>query len=151
MDVLSGNVVVPLDICDWISPATLTLWIREEVSKLNGVVANGEIPKVLRTVLAFAYARGIFDSEEILRLSQSDPAFLELCGGVVFTPEQLLSVRHKERGVLVTLTVRLLTRAVAEKFKVATAELPPELKRRLHENAVDRLDNARHINRGDAL
>jgi hypothetical protein len=146
MESLSGKLDLPADICEWVSPATLGSWVQEEVGKLTG-----DAPRTLLSVLSFAYARGIFDTDEILSRCESDIEFQKVSERAALTPEQLLGVRHKDRGLLVTLTVRLLSRAVVERCAVPASSFPPELKRRLHENAVDRLDNARHMDRGEAI
>ncbi|HEY5909406.1 MAG TPA: hypothetical protein VJA21_02250 [Verrucomicrobiae bacterium] len=149
MDELNARIAFPLDMGDWVEPATLCLWVEEEVKKLNGAAPAVDVRKKMLAVLSFAYARGVFDSEEILDLCRSDALYRSLCEGVDFSWDDLQSVRHKDRGLLVTLTVRLLTRAVVEKFSVAAASLDPAVKRRLHESAVDRLDNARNMDRGE--
>jgi len=148
MDPLNGNINLPLDICDWVSPTTLRSWVQEEAQALHETSAGTDIPKSLLAILAFAYARGIFDTEEILRLCESDPMLRSLGEGISCSLEQALNARRRDRGLLVTLTVRLLTRAVVQKFNLSAQSLPPILKRRLHESAVDRLDNARHMDRG---
>jgi hypothetical protein len=142
MENLSGNLDLPTDICEWVSPATLSSWVQEETARLNGGATHTEVQEALLKVLAFAYCREIFDSEEILRLCDSESELRELSKGTVFTLEHLRSVRHNNRGLLISLTVRLLTRTVAQKCDLAVSDFPPELKRRLHENAVQRLDNA---------
>jgi len=147
MENVNGKLDLPTDICEWVSPLSLLSWVREESGKLNGATPGPANASALREVLAFAYCRGIFDSEEILRACQSSAELKELSHGSISNSEELRVTRHRGRGLLVTAIVRLLTRAVCEKCDVAPAELEPELKRRLHENAVQRLDNAILIDR----
>jgi hypothetical protein len=148
MDPVTSDFNLPLDICDWVPPATLKSWVQEETHALNETGVGTDIPRSLLAILAFAYARGIFDTEEILSLCESDAVLRSLCEGLSCSLEQVLNARRKDRGLLVTITVRLLTRAVVQKFNLSPQSLPPILKRRLHESAVDRLDNARHMDRG---
>jgi len=146
MENLSGKLQLPEDICEWVSPETLLSWVREEIDKPNGTPGNG-FPKPVLAVLAFAYCRGIYDSEEILRVCDSVPEFQTLSSGSVSNVEQLRTARHKKLVLLINVTVRLLTRAVCEHCKLAPEELSPELKRRVHENSVQRIDNAILIDR----
>ena len=149
MEDQNTNINFPLDLCDWASPETLRFWVQEELKHVTGSEAPAEKQNALIGILAFAYARGIFDSEEIINLCRTDKLYSSLQGGSDFSWEDLLATRHQHRGVLVTLMVRLLTRALVEKGVVSQAALDPALKRRLHESAVDRLDNARNMDRGE--
>jgi len=139
----------PLDICEWVAPDRLRSWVEEELGNLNGLAEVPDRQRALLAVLAFAYARGTFDSEEILDLCRTDTLYRALCGRTDFSGEDVRDARHKARGLLVTLVVRLLSRGVAQKLATPVASLSPALKRRLHESAVDRLDNARNMDRGE--
>ncbi len=142
MQGLDETVKFPLDICEWVAPETLRSWLEEDLPHLSGAGGLTSLHKRLLAILAFAYARGIFASAEILALCESDPFFSSLQQGVDFSLGDMLDVRHADRGSLVSLTVRLLARAVGERFGVAAAALEPGLKKRLQENAVERVDNA---------
>ena len=148
MNDLNATTGFPLDFCEWVAPASLQRWVQEELKNVTDPAAQGG-RKTLLGVLAFAYARGIFDSEEILGLCRSDPLFKALHGTGEFSWEDMLDARHKDRTPLINFMMRVLTRAVAEKHGVPAASLDPALKRRLHENVVDRLDNARNMDRGE--
>lgn len=149
MDDLNTAANFPLDLCDWVAPETLRSWVAEEVKNVTGSAEPAPGQKSLTGVLAFAYARGIFDSEEIVSLCRAGKLYDCIQGQIDFSWEDLLEARHKHRGVLVTIMVKLLTRALMEKRGPSAAALDPALKRRLHESAVDRLDNARNMDRGE--
>ncbi len=148
MDDLNNPINFPLDLCDWVAPETLRSWVEEELKNATGTTGPAEGQNALVALLAFAYARGVFDSEEIIDLCRSDKLYSSFQGQSDFSWDGMLESRHKHRGLLVTLMVRLLTRALVEKQGLQPAALDPPLKRRLHESAVDRLDNARNIDQG---
>ena len=149
MDDLSAGKGLPLDACEWVPPATLRSWVEQELNNLSGSIVGTGAHRGMLGVLGFAYARGIFDTAEILGLCRSDALFRSLCGAEDFSWDDMLVARHRDRGLLVTLTVRLLTRLVVERLGTSAASLDPALKRRLHESAVDRLDSARNMDRGE--
>ncbi len=149
MDDLNTTTNFPLDLCDWVAPETLRSWVIEELKNVTGPGGQAERQNALIAILAFAYARGVFDSEEIVGLCRADKLYGSLRGQIDLSWEDLLEARHNHRGLLVTLMVRLITRALVEKRGIPSSSLDPALKRRLHESAVDRLDNARNMDRGE--
>ncbi len=140
MNDLKAKINFPSDICEWVTPPKLQSWAQEELGNMNGPVQAGRKPAL--AVLAFAYTRGIYESEEILGLCRSDALVRALAGGAVFSREDLVDVRHQDRGHLITLTARLLTRALCEKSGDSPATLDPMLRRQVHQCAVDRIDTA---------
>ena len=141
-----------MDICEWAAPALMISWVEEELKKLPRAAETSPGPgpqqdsvTMCLGVLAFAYARNVFDSEEIAQLCHSDPLFRALSKGLPLSSEALNAVRKKDRGLLVKLVTQLLLRATLQKLGRTPDELSPALKRRLHENASDRLDTARNI------
>jgi len=149
MDDAKSTVNVPQDICDWVAPETLHSWVEEELQHLRGPVAAGGKQITLAAVAAFAYARWVFPSKDIHGLCRTDALYSSLCGRGDFSWEDIMAARHKERGLLISLLVRLLARAVAEKYRLAASSMDPALKRRLHESAVERLDIAITMDRAE--
>ncbi len=135
------TVNVPLNVCEWVPPEALCGWVEEELAKLSGSGGLSPVHKRLLAILAFAYARGIVSSAEILSVCGTEPLFSSLQQDVDFSLGDMLDVRHEHRAMLVNLVLRLLARAVSQKFGAAPAALEPELKRRLQENAVERIDD----------
>ncbi len=81
---------VPLDLTEWIDAQTIRAWVKEEIDTLDW--SNPELAKVLAlhsnlrprellTILGYAYAVGIYESEEISRLCTTDRIFRELANG----------------------------------------------------------------------
>ncbi len=140
----SGDELVtsfPDDISEWVSPETLHAWVEEE---LRNLAAASPLPlqqQRILVILAFAYAQGIYRSTEILVLCDSDPLFKALEQGVDFSLENIKDLRHAQWGLLVSLLVRLFSRALARKHQLGDP-LDPRIKRRLHERAGDRLNTA---------
>src|SRR6266581_7503380 len=89
---------VPLDLSEWCPKPALLAWIDEELATLDW--ANPDLvaylrahpdfqPRTLLRLLGFAYATGIFESEEIVRLSYADANFRALCNGAVPSAREL--------------------------------------------------------------
>jgi hypothetical protein len=148
MDDKNSTIDLPDDICEWVAPETLHSWVVEELKHVAGPVPAGT-QSTLAAVLAFAYARWFFPSKEILGLCRTDPLYGSLCPRTDFPWQDIMEARHKERGLVVNLLVRLLTRAVAEKHGIAASSMDPALKRRFHESAVERLDIAITMDRAE--
>jgi hypothetical protein len=141
MEKLGNKLDLPGDICDWVTPGALVSWVQQEVAAPQ----QEQLPEpgsLILAVLAFAYCRGIFDSEEILRACDSVSEFQRLSKDAVSGTDQLRDVRHRTSIVLIRLLARLLTRAVSEKCALPPAEFPRSLKDRVHADAVQRLQNA---------
>lgn len=116
----------------------------EPQANAGSVLADPTLP-----VLAYAYARGILDADEIAKLCHSDPLLRQVANGVAFSGSELKSFRHRDRGLLVKLIVQLLIKATRQQYGITGAALPPALRRIVQDSAVDRVDSARHIDRGD--
>ncbi|HYG36886.1 MAG TPA: transposase [Clostridia bacterium] len=152
------DVRLPLDLREWVGSGTLICWIHEELDRfclqdfgLTEASYPEPIcqPKTLLAILVYAYATETFESEGIEHACKSDTAFRLLCDGTTPYARELTLFRRRNRGLLVTLLVRLFTRALREQFVLGEANLPLGLRHRLHEEAVERLDIARHMDTVD--
>ncbi len=133
---------IPGDICEWVSPETLRAWVEEELKTLPGAAGLTLQDQRILVILAFAYAQGIYRSTEILGLCDANPLFMLLEQGVDFSLENAKDGWHTQWALLVSLLVRLFSRAMAAKYGLAASALDPRAKRRLHERVVDRLNTA---------
>ena len=76
----------------------------------------------------------------------SDPTLRELCEGAAPTAREVIAFRRENRGLLRWFLVELFKRAL--KAKCGEFLVPPGLKRALFDLATERLDLARHLDRG---
>jgi len=145
---------LPMDMQEWFSSCTLMEWIEEEVDKLdwNNPEVVGYLnqhpeyhPKAMLCVLSYAYATQVFGSEEIVRKCYADTVLRLLCEGQAPEAEQLMRFRRENRGLLKGILAYVFLRAVREKFNLGARLLPPGLKRYLVNDALERLDVARHM------
>jgi hypothetical protein len=147
---------VPWDLSEWVDPASLERWIREEIDALDW--SNSELiaflhahpayrPKQLFYVLTYAYATGVFESHEVLSVCYTHPHLRALCEGQPPEATELSRFRRENRGLLRWAVSQVLRRAVREKFGLGDALLPAGLRRHLFDHATERLDLARHMDR----
>jgi len=147
---------IPLDLSEWCEKATLLAWTRELIETLEWSNANLVAylrahptyePKVWLQLLTFAYATGIFESEEIVRLCYADATYRSLCAGATPSQKELSCFRRENRGLLKSYLAEILKRALREKFALGKTLLPAGLRQFLVETATIRLDIARHVDR----
>ena len=98
---------------------------------------------MLLRLLTFAYATGVFESDEIVRLCYAEERFRSLCTAPVPSPAELGRFRRDNRGLLKCLLSQIMTRALKEKFALGDGLPPSGLRRFLTETA-----NAVDINKG---
>ena len=153
---LGSELAMPWDLTEWCDPVVLCQWITEEIESLDWT--NQELidylrsnpayqPKMLLCLLAYAYATGIFDSEEIVRRCERDEALRSICGcHAPASGHALVRFRRENRGLLKWSLVQLFKRAI--RARLGEFHIPAGLKRRLLDVAVTRLDMARQMDRG---
>jgi hypothetical protein len=142
-----------MNLCEWVPASTLLKWIQEELVAAGPAQVEEWQDKPLKSVLSaltFAYAQAQFDSEEIDKLCQSEPFFQMLCEGESVGWGEIAHFRHKNRGLLITVLARVLSRAFRYHFGIEAEVLPTKLRQRFHEAAVERLDIARHLDVANA-
>lgn len=96
-------------------------------------------------VLTFAYARRVYDSEDIAQRCQTEASFQRLCNGHTPFTGELIRFRRHYRPLLVTVLANVLMRATETALKEATPSSSAALKRQLLCQATSRLDTARHL------
>ncbi len=150
------ELALPWDLTHWFSPDKLREWIDQEVATLDW--QNQELVEVLRTrpnyhpqtmlsLLTYAFATAVFESEEILRRCYGEGIFRSICGSQVpGDARDLTRFRRENRGLLKWSLMQLFKRAL--KARLGDFRLPAGLKRRLLDAAVARLDLARQMDRG---
>ena len=145
---------IPLDLRDWIDPVVLKTWVTEEVEALDWkneklqkyLQAHPDFrPKELLSVLIFAYATGVMESDEILGALQSNDGLNGLWRGPGPSAKEIGTFRKKNRALLKWGLAEILKRALQQKVGYLESRLPPGLRQVVVDSAVGRLDLARHM------
>jgi hypothetical protein len=154
----SLDLVFPLDLSEWVARPLLREWIIADVESLNW--ENTDLKKVLEThrdfeamavmkTLTFGYATAIFSSASIVQCCSQDPEFHSIRPKLPPRTEEFTQFRRLNRVLLKWSLAQVLTRALKTQFIEGDSiqVLPPGLRRYVVENATERLDIARHIDR----
>jgi hypothetical protein len=149
---------IPLDLSVWNTTSELRDWIMTDVATLNWT--DGELlellhkhpdfePKALLNTMTFAYATGIFGADEIARRCSEDPEFRGVRPKLPPIPEELRRFRKENPVILKWTLAKVVTRALISQFieRDTIEVLPPGLRRYVMENAIERLELARHMDR----
>ncbi len=145
---------LPENLRNWFSDPTLVAWIDEEFKRFERNHPQeasyskdhpNDLPAFMAPVLAFAFASGMFASDEIAGACRSDPVLHRLCNGRPPFQQQLCSFRRRNRPLLVQVLTGVFKRAITRKLGSSAAMLPRHTARTLHDQAVERLDLARHM------
>jgi hypothetical protein len=152
-----GPLRLPLDLSQWIAPEKLSAWVKEEIDRLDPgrpevqeflrMLPEGR-PKVVLSLLLYAYATQVFSSRDIVEACHKHSTFRDLCNGEPAFAEELEHFRRKHRILLENILADIFVRAVREKY-VDMGALPPGLEYSIFARAVDRLDTARHMDAGE--
>ena len=154
-----GDFQIPWDLTEIVEAKSLVAWVREEISGLHW--DNPELveylrahpnyhPRMLLTVLTYAYASGVFESEEILRRCDTEPVYRALSTDAA--PESISAIRkfrRDNRALLKWGLIQSLKRCLEYTSNLNQGQmlLPAGVKRLLLDNAVARLELARHLDR----
>jgi hypothetical protein len=161
MNKLQDELSIPLDLTAWAAPSHLRDWIMSDVATLNWT--NPELlevlrkhpdfePKALLNTMTYAYATGIFGAEEIARHCSEDPEFRGVRPKLPPISAELKQFRKENRAMFKWCLANVITRALKSQFiEGPEVVLPPGLRRYIVENAIERLDIARHMDRSADL
>jgi hypothetical protein len=140
----------------WVDPFALASWVVEEAevlsldARMQPADEKAECdPCVILSVLAYAYATGVFSSEEIVRNCRTNAAFGALADGKFLFRQELTRFRRRHRKLLMELVARVFVRAVGEWFGMSADRIAPYLESYLRRAAIERLDIARHLDAAD--
>ncbi|MCI0745005.1 MAG: hypothetical protein L0Y58_06330 [Verrucomicrobia subdivision 3 bacterium] len=150
------KLLIPWDLSEWIERTVLRAWVDEEVGSMDW--SNPELIEFLRanpnyrprevlTLLGYAYATGVYESEEISRLCVADKIMREICAGHFPSTRALERFRRDNRGLLKWVLAQILKRAFRAHYNLQSGLLAAGLKHHLVQLAVERLDLARHMDR----
>jgi hypothetical protein len=155
------ELLIPPDLTAWATPAQLRDWIMSDVATLNWT--NPELmellrkqpdfePKALLNTMTFGYATGIFSAEEIARRCSEDPEFRGVRPKLPPIAGELKQFRQENRAMFKWCLANVITHALkSQLIEGPGVILPPGLQRYIVENAIERLDIARHMDRSAEL
>src|SRR5437867_859350 len=144
---------VPADISEWASKDLLQEWLMEEIGSLNWnhpellahLRKNPSChPRELFCLLTYAYATGLFESEEIVSQSIREPALRRLLRDYSPSVKEIRRFRKENRGLLRWALTQVMKRAIRERYDLGNM-VPAGIRRRLEEDATERLVIARHM------
>jgi hypothetical protein len=154
--------LIPLDLTEWVPAPQLAEWILADVAGLNWT--SPELlellrqqpdfqPKALLNTMTLAYATGVFAAEDIARRCSVDPMFRPVRPNLPPIANEMKQFRKENRGILKWTLAKVIGRALKTQFveAVEIERLPAGLRRYVMENAIERLDLARHMDRSGAL
>jgi len=147
---------VPWDISQWTDKATLLKRLEADVASLEWI--NPELvqflkenpnfhPHFLLTLMSYAYALGVCESEEISELCYRDELIKAKVIARPPSPAALTRFRRDNRGLLRWLVTQAFKHALRHHHDLGDATIPPGLMRLLREAAATRIDVGRHLDR----
>ena len=153
---------IPLDLSQWVPVAQLREWIMADVATLNWTDPGllellrqkpDFEPKALLNTIALAFATGVFTTEEIARRCSTDVEFRAVRPKLPPLASEMKAFRKENHSVFKWCLASVITRALKTQFIEGDSVdgLPAGLRRYVVENAVERIDIARHMDRGGDL
>ena len=145
---------LPINLTEWVDASKLLDWVEEDVEQFDWQNPelvdylkrnSGYRPKGMLCLLTYAYATQILSADEIVNRCYSDTVFRLICENKAPTVAEVRRFRRENRSLLKGMLLPLFIRVVKAKFDLGDILLPAGLKRYLMDNAVERLDTARHM------
>ena len=127
-----------LETIDWSNPSVVAFEEKHPAFR----------PRMFLTLLPYAYAIGLYSSQDIAEACYTDQTFRSISAGDPPTPRNIMAFRRENRGLIQWLMVELFKQAIKTKFDLGDFLVPTGLKKCLADAATERLDVARHIDRG---
>lgn len=155
---VAEEVTFPADLREWVTPGQLRAWIVETVGGLNwdnpdlidALRRNPDIePKALLSVTSYAYLIGVFGSDEVVRLCAQTAEIKPIRPKLPPLVEQVSAFRKMNRGLIHFVLTQVLSVALKTQFVDGDliSVFPPGLRRMIVENAFERINIARHMDR----
>jgi hypothetical protein len=101
-------------------------------------------------LLTWAYAAGVFESEEVTQACFQHSFLQSLCSNKPPSSTAVARFRRENRGLLRWSLVQVFKRVLKDRFKLADSFWPAGLNLYLADTAVQRLDLARQMDRGSS-
>jgi len=105
-------------------------------------------PKMFLILLPYAYAIGLYSSQDIAEACYTDQSLRSISAGDPPTAREIMAFRRENRGLVQWLLAELFKQAIKSKYDLGDFLVPTGLNKCLADAATERLDVARHIDRG---
>ena len=152
----AGKFAVPWNITEWLDQPGLLAGVAQDIDSLDW--ANPELaaflranpryqPRFLFILMAYAYAMGVCESEEVCEMYFRDDALKNLVPGQIPTASAITRFRRENRGLVKWAVAQVFKRALRARFGLGDGPIPAGLRRVLADAASMRLDAGRHLDR----
>lgn len=148
---------LPWNLAEWVAKEQLLEWIVEAAGTLEWdspevvdlLRPHPEFrPKMLLTLLTYAYATGVFAAADIVNECLVDETCRAITDGEPPTVEEMVTFRHESRWLVQWLLFELFQRAARAEGRLDDCPWPRALKLRLAEAAKLRVEIAQELDRG---
>jgi hypothetical protein len=155
---IGDEVIIPVDLTEWVGANQLREWISETVDGLNW--DNPDLvdalrrhpdaePQALLTAIVYAYLTGVYGSDEVVRLCAQAPELKPRRPKLPPLVEDVSAFRKMNRGVIHLVLVHVIAKVLKTQFVDGDmiSVFPAGLRRLIVENAFERINIARHMDR----
>ncbi|HTG44932.1 MAG TPA: hypothetical protein VK633_10410 [Verrucomicrobiae bacterium] len=152
-----GKLELPNDLADWIEAATLLETVEQLVEGLDWfnpqivefLAAHPDFkPKQILILLLYAYARGVYEADEVSQLPYRDELMRTNYAPITPPGNAVTRFRRDNRGLIKWGLVELFKRVLTLRQVIEGTHFPAGLRRHLVVLATRRLDMARTMIRG---
>lgn len=158
---IAETVSIPPNLTDWVSKAQLRQWVLEPLAELDWSSPELAVmlkrfpsfePRAVLASLSLAYACGIFGADDIVGCCSRDPEFRPIRPALPPRIQEFSSFRKLNRVLLKAVLAHVIAKALKTQFVEGEdiVQFPPGIRRLILENATERLDIARHMDRTSA-
>jgi len=149
---------LPADLSEWVNRGLIWTWIEQAMLKMdwdNPLFAKcpQRCPecrhRVMACLLSFAYATGLFGSQEIAEAARSDGMLRAICDGQPPFAREVRTFRRRNRAVLERVLAGVFRQAVIIRLNLDANPLLPEVEPILRDHAAERLEIARQTDMDD--
>ena len=147
---------LPWDISDLAPRKEILAWIDQQLETIDWANPNlvtfeqkhpDYRPRMFLRLLAYAYAVGMFASEDIVEACYHDDLLRFVSEGDPPPARSIIAFRRENRGMLQWLLVEIFKNALKRHFKEDFL-ISPGLRKFLADAASSRIDASRHMDRG---
>lgn len=158
---IAETLSIPLDLTEWVSKAQLREWVLEPVDALDWSSPELAVmlqrypafePRAVLASLSLAYLCGNFCSDDVVGACSRDPEFRSIRPKLPPRMQEFSSFRKVNRALLKAVLAHVIGNALKTRFLEGDdiQQFPPGIRRLILENATDRLDIARNMDRTSA-
>jgi hypothetical protein len=149
---------LPTDLSEWVSPGLITTWIEQEIRKMDWdnplwMKCLQRCPecrhRAMVCLLSFAYATGLFSSQEIAEAAWSEAMLRAICNGQPPSAREVRTFRRQNRSAIECVLAGVLRQAIIRQFALHANPLLSEIEPVLRDHAAERIEIARQMDMDD--